>query len=95
MQSNDEYFKWSSFAKRQAKLTLVVATLVLFLWNSVAIGEWAYALFGGELRGYGPPEQRWHRVLAMGFVGMYILGTVLGIINMWRYRKYPELYDDK
>ena len=95
MESDREFHKWSAFAKRQAKLLFFTVCGVLLFWNSVAIGEWAYALFGGELKGYGPPQQRWHRVLAMGFVGMYIVGTALGIINMWRYRKYPELYDDK
>ncbi|GHE21159.1 hypothetical protein [Halomonas urumqiensis] len=95
MESNKDFHKWSSFAKRQAGLFSSCLVCFLIFWNSVAIGEWAYALFGGELRGYGPPQQRWHRVLAMGFVGMYIVGTVLGVINMWRYRKYPEYYDDE
>lgn len=83
-------FEWTSFAKRNGKLFAVCLAGVLFFWNSVVLGEWVYALFGGELRGYGPPQQRWHRVWAMGFVIMYVFGTAIGLYNIWYYRKHPE-----
>ncbi|MFQ3790428.1 hypothetical protein [Halomonas sp. A29] len=84
------YFEWTSFAKRNGKLFAACLAGAIFFWNSVDIGEWVYALFGGELRGYGPPQQRWHRVWAMGFASMYVFGTAIGLYNIWYYRKHPE-----
>lgn len=60
---------WSAFFKRNVKFFAVCLAALLFFWNSVAILEWLYTLFGGELRGYGPAQQRWHRVWAMGIAG--------------------------
>ncbi|EPC00180.1 hypothetical protein L861_14720 [Litchfieldella anticariensis FP35 = DSM 16096] len=81
---------WPGFFKRQAKYTLGVCAIFLFFWNSLVIWEWLYALFGGELRGYGPGQQRWHRVWAVGFVGMYLFGSLLDFIGVWYWQKYPE-----
>jgi cbb3-type cytochrome oxidase subunit 3 len=81
---------WSGFFKRQVKYTLGTLALFLFFWNGVVIWEWLYALFGGELRGYGPGEQRWHRVWAMGFLGMYLVGSLMDFIAVWYWQKYPE-----
>lgn len=95
MESAKEYFKWSAFVKRQAKFSLLAVVGVLFLWHGLELWDRMCELVGWEPPGYTSGEQRKYRFVAMGFVGMYIVGTVLGIINMWRYRKYPELYDDK
>ena len=95
MESAKEYFKWSAFAKRQAKFSLLAVVGVLFLWNAVSLLEWIHELLGWETRDYTPGEQRKYRFFAMGFVGMYIYGTVLMLINMWHYRKHPpEDYHD-
>ncbi|WP_189471682.1 hypothetical protein [Litchfieldella qijiaojingensis] len=81
---------WPEFLLYHLKYSLLAVVAFLFFWNSVAIGEWLYALFGAELRGYGPPQQRWHRVWAVGFVAMYLFGLMIGLFNMWYYRKHPE-----
>lgn len=81
---------WKGFAKRNAINTLFACFAFVFFWNSLVIWEWLYALFGGELRGYGPDQQRWHRVWAVGFVGMFILVAILDFISVWYWKKYPE-----
>uniref|UniRef100_UPI00201F571B hypothetical protein n=1 Tax=Vreelandella olivaria TaxID=390919 RepID=UPI00201F571B len=77
-------------ANRTTRLTEGGLAGFWFFWNSVSIGEWVYNLFGGELRGYGSDQQRWHRVWAIGFIGAYAFGTVQGLIIMWHYRKNPK-----
>lgn len=81
---------WPAYFKRNAKYLLIAIASFIFFWNSVAIGEWVYALFGGELRGYGPGQQRWHRVWAVGFAGVFVFGLLIDAFNTWYYRKYPE-----
>ncbi|MGS2745069.1 hypothetical protein ACU6TU_15955 [Halomonas sp. LS-001] len=89
------YLKWSSFAKRNGELFAYGLVGFLFLWNAVGLLEWIHELLGWEARDYTPGEQRKYRFYAMGFVGMYIVGTVLMLINMWHYRKHPpEDYRD-
>lgn len=81
---------WLAFLKRNIKFFFVCLVAFLFFWNSVAIGEWLYSLFGAELRGYGPAQQRWHRVWAVGVVGAFVFGVLVDVFNMWYHRKHPE-----
>ncbi|MGR2741089.1 hypothetical protein ACUY1T_21785 [Billgrantia sp. Q4P2] len=81
---------WSAFFKRNVKFFAVCLAAFLFFWNSVAILEWLYTLFGGELRGYGPAHQRWHRVWAMGVAGAFVFGFLVDAFNAWYHRKPPE-----
>lgn len=81
---------WKGFSKRNAVNACFACFAFVFFWNGVVIWEWLYALFGGELRGYGLAQQRWHRVWAVGFVAMFIFVAMLDALSIWHWQKYPE-----
>lgn len=81
---------WRGLLKRNAINALFASFAFVFFWNGVVIWEWLYALFGGELRGYGLVQQRWHRVWAVGFVVMFAFVAFFDFISVWYWVKYPE-----
>ncbi|WP_249975212.1 hypothetical protein [Vreelandella olivaria] len=84
---------WAAYIKRQAGFFSWCIGASILLWNSVALGEWAYGLFSAELVGYGPGQQRWHRIWAIGFVLVFLFGWSIDTFNTCYYRKNPHEYN--
>ena len=83
-------FTWRAFWIRQFKMYISISLVCGFLWNSIAIGEWGYELFGETLDGYGPPQQRWHRVIASGFFVWGVIITIMDLIGTWHHIQNPD-----
>ena len=83
-------FTWKTFWIRQFKLHMPMIVVCYLLWNAIEFGHVTYEYFGWTLEGYGPPQQRWYRVIASGFILICLFGTFIDAINTWHYLKNPD-----
>lgn len=89
-------YTWKAFGIRQMKTYATVIPPFLFLWNGVEYGQLIHEHFGCSFEGYGPPQQRWYRILAGGFLFITVLSTFIDALSIWHYLKNPhEIPDDE
>ena len=87
---NKNRFTWKSFFVRQLELYIVIVFLFLVLWNSIELAQNVFEYFGRTLEGYGLAQQRWHRVVASGFLVWALIITLMDMISVWHYTKNPD-----
>ncbi|MEN3156851.1 hypothetical protein ABC502_00545 [Alkalimonas sp. NCh-2] len=83
-------FTWKAFWVRQIKMYVPLIAVVYFFWYGVEIGDAIYEYFGWVSEGYGPPQQRWYRVIASGFVTWGVIITLMDLIGTWHHIKHPD-----
>ena len=83
-------FTWKAFWVRQLKVYVPTLPILVFMWNGVEYGRVIHEYFGWAFEGYGPPQQRWYRVIASGLFLLGIFGTLIDAINTWHYLKNPH-----
>ncbi|KOO58413.1 hypothetical protein WH43_09100 [Rheinheimera sp. KL1] len=87
---NKNRFTWKNFSIRQLELYAVTGFLFYVMWNSLELAQYVFEYFGRTLEGYGPPQQRWHRVIAGGFLVWALVITLMDMISVWHYTKNPD-----
>ena len=75
-------FTWKAFWIRQLKLYAPSMPILFFLWNGVDYGRAIHDYFGLTFEGYGPPQQRWYRVIVSGLILMGLFGTFIDAISI-------------
>jgi hypothetical protein len=83
-------YTWKAFWIRQLKVYVPTLPLLIFIWNSVEYGRVIHEYFGWAFEGYGPPQQRWYRVVASGFILMCMFGSLIDALSVWHYLKNPD-----
>lgn len=87
-------YTWKAFGVRQLKVYAQIMPFFLLMWNGIEIGDAIYGYFGWVSEGYGPPQQRWYRILASGFLFITVLSTFIDALSTWHYLKNPHEIPD-
>lgn len=90
MMKKKREFTWKAFWIRQVKTYIPLVFVVFVLWHGVEYGRLVHEFFNWPFEGYGPPQQRWYRVIASGFIIMCMFGSFIDAISVWHYIKNPH-----
>ncbi len=83
-------FTWKAFWVRQLKVYVLNIPLLFFMWDAVEYGRAIHEYYGWAFEGYGPPQQRWYRVVVTGIFLLGLFGTLIDAMNTWHYLKNPD-----
>lgn len=89
MKKQREY-TWKAFWIRQLKLYLPTVIVCSLFWDLVEYSRMVHEYLSWTFEGYGPPQQRWYRVIATGFIMWAGVITLMDLISVWHYTKNPD-----
>lgn len=86
-----DMYDWPTVFLRFLKFLLIFSFPVIVIWNYVDIARFIYGVFGSELVGYGPDQQRWYRILLFFLLAWHLFNYVVIVVKVIKgEKKLPD-----